>query len=175
MARSINMLLMLVGCVILATAVLAEDSVSKKIEMQFFEHDGRDVLVFECMDKELCPAVESTMNTGQGHIYNNKVTATYDPESEQMGTVSGLYFATYPKKVTEVSSVKVGDTSLILRGRWSLDTQGNDLPQQELAIVGGTKGYAGAYGTLKYTKVGSKTWLVQALFYIDLSKVPTQA
>ncbi|KAG6548884.1 hypothetical protein Mapa_009647 [Marchantia paleacea] len=174
MARATNMLLMLVGCVILATAVLAEDSVSKKLEIHFFEQDGREFLVFEPIDKNGAN-LKSKVNTGQGYVYNNKATASWDPESEQVGTVAGLYFSTYAKKVTEVSSIKFGEATLHLRGRWGLDSNGEDKPEQELAIVGGTKEFAGAYGTLKYTKIGSTTWLVQAVFYVDVFAIPTQA
>lgn len=171
MARATTMLLVLVSCAVFATAVYADCSGTRVMSFQFFEQFEKDKLAFS-------PSSQQNGLTGNGYVYDNPCTKTYDPKSEIYGFTGGMFFYYTAKQVGEISTIYFNDigekggtfaeAEIHLRGVWNLDAEGKDLPVQELSIVGGTKGLSGAYGSIHYTQVGESTWLVQGKVYVDV-------
>ncbi|KAG6548887.1 hypothetical protein Mapa_009650 [Marchantia paleacea] len=176
MARATTMLLVLVSCAVFATAVYAECTNTKVYTFEFFEHLTNDKLAFS-------PSSQQNGLTGNGYIYDNPCRKTYDPNSELYGFTGGLFVYFTATQVEEISTIyfndigekggTFADAEIHLRGVWNLGADGKDLPVQELSIVGGTQGLAGAYGTVHYTQVAEDVFLVQGKIFIDVLESST--
>ncbi|KAG6548885.1 hypothetical protein Mapa_009648 [Marchantia paleacea] len=174
MARATNMIGMLLGCVMLAVAVSASESVNK-YQFQFFQHGGDSILVFKPES-----AQETNGYTGRGYIFDYKTTETYKPDSTATGFVGGMLIYTGANRGVETATIYFEDIGakggMFAGGEISLRALWKDYEsRQEFSIVGGVGNFAGAYGKVVYTQVGSDLWLVQGEIFIDAHGQELQA
>ncbi|BBN06823.1 protein MpDIR44 [Marchantia polymorpha subsp. ruderalis] len=174
MARATSIIGVLLGCVMLAAAVSASDSVNK-YHFQFFQQPRESVLVFK-------PDSDQGTNgyTGRGYTFDYKTTLTYEPDSTPAGYVDGMVVYTGPNRGIETSTIffkDIGEVGgMFANGEISLSGLWKDEEsRQELAIVGGVGNFAGAYGKVVYTQVGPTLYLVQGEILIDAQGNDLQA
>ncbi|KAG6548891.1 hypothetical protein Mapa_009654 [Marchantia paleacea] len=166
MARS-NSIPLLAGCLMVAAVlclVQADDCTVKTYKFTVFQqmNEPEEIEVFS-----------------KGMIYQNAATKTSDPKSDLYATFSGLYFTFGHSRTTnilqDISSILFvdleeeggtfgSDARLHLRSQWYTTRKDVDLKVQTAAIVGGSKGLAGAYGAVTFTLVENNVYRCEGVF-----------
>ncbi|BBN06819.1 protein MpDIR48 [Marchantia polymorpha subsp. ruderalis] len=115
----------------------------------------------------------------KGMIYQNAATKTEVASSDLYATFSGLYFTFGKSRTTnilqDVSNILFvdleeeggtfgNDARLYTRSQWYTSRKDQDLRSQTAAIVGGSKGLAGAYGTIEFTLVKGNVYRCDGVF-----------